>query len=48
MAYQAQPASGAKHETDRWVRHERTHAEMKPLDGPPKANGEDDEFKNWE
>jgi len=30
------------------VRHQRTRAGMKPLDGPPNANGEDDEFKNWE
>jgi hypothetical protein len=47
MAYQAQPASVAKHEAVAGFVTSRTRAGLKPLDGPPNAHGEDDEFKHW-
>jgi methyl-accepting chemotaxis protein len=47
MRYQSPPASAAENESDRGLHHQRTRARIKPLDGPPNANGEDDEFTRW-
>ena len=45
--FQSPAASAPKNEADRGLHHQRTRARIEPLDGPPNANGEDDEFTRW-
>jgi hypothetical protein len=45
--FQSPAASAPKNEADRGLHHQLTRARIKPLDEPPNANGEDDEFTRW-